>query len=914
MAKKKVFISFDFDNDKTLKEFIVGQARNPDSPFEIVETSLKEAEPWWVSLRLRRLGGIATVVLTIALGLSGLASANITVSISADPSSNSSDKKVAPSGVFFEASAADPNTADLVHGLKYEWNFGDAGAGTLTYGRPGDSANAACCTPWAAHTFETAGTYTITLTVTNSGGEVARTTKVAYVSDPSSVYGTGSSTNVCLTDDVTKTGWCPYGLTPSLVSENSFDNSLDTNKGKRIFLRCGGTYSWDTVVNLNAAGTYVTCAGSDTDACAAGFACVTGHGRANLSAGGARLLKLKITGTQPTGLANGCSAPWHTCSGNFTDGDPNGATPMISVDSNNTPYRDIVLQDIDCHDGWNCIATSDDSSKDADTAYPQVFLHRLYSWNPTCNQNIWWHVHNGAVLDSFIDGHTTYHPADGTFNVNDPQHKMGCNGAAGSDTLRSGLLRGSVFDGVRIRSRRGDSWNDGAHDYSAHYALLWMKISARGDVGGSYPNIPTNRVSITRFFGENDWSTPMDGVALAQQNQNPDSTEEITNTIVENSSCELSAPGYCVVTAGNHITLRNNTCKMIGVNTNSGCFSFNGIARLQSTNAWPNVGVPPNLGKSYHAFGNSCRSDTVGGGDHDASCVIVDVSGDIDNGGTGDLQVKNNVLFDPSNSNSDVHAFTRRTWASFPTNSHADGHVTGDGNVTMIGSNSPFAGNPPTTFADWKPTGAGDSSIVDQGASTMNFFDATGITHDITPTVGAREKDSDDDGVADDQDNCVFVPNPKVDPISYLTDNHWATLTGGQRDDDGDGYGNACDWHFPNAIAETTMGEEYQMLSLYAAHTPPEIDDGDCGTPAVPNGPRIPCAVLDLNGDGHIDNWPGSYHTGTTDFDILFDRACNGGSCSYPYGAFDNSAMPTNGNNCPSCPLKCVAGTDGHCP
>lgn len=45
MAKKKVFISFDFDNDKTLKDFIVGQAKNDDSPFEISDHSLKEAAP-----------------------------------------------------------------------------------------------------------------------------------------------------------------------------------------------------------------------------------------------------------------------------------------------------------------------------------------------------------------------------------------------------------------------------------------------------------------------------------------------------------------------------------------------------------------------------------------------------------------------------------------------------------------------------------------------------------------------------------------------------------------------------------------------------------------------------------------------------------------------------------------------------
>jgi len=45
MAKKKVFISFDFDNDKTLKDFLVGQSKNDDSPFEISDHSLKEAAP-----------------------------------------------------------------------------------------------------------------------------------------------------------------------------------------------------------------------------------------------------------------------------------------------------------------------------------------------------------------------------------------------------------------------------------------------------------------------------------------------------------------------------------------------------------------------------------------------------------------------------------------------------------------------------------------------------------------------------------------------------------------------------------------------------------------------------------------------------------------------------------------------------
>lgn len=45
MDKKKVYISFDFDNDKALKDLLIGQALNPTCPFEVIDTSLKEAAP-----------------------------------------------------------------------------------------------------------------------------------------------------------------------------------------------------------------------------------------------------------------------------------------------------------------------------------------------------------------------------------------------------------------------------------------------------------------------------------------------------------------------------------------------------------------------------------------------------------------------------------------------------------------------------------------------------------------------------------------------------------------------------------------------------------------------------------------------------------------------------------------------------
>ena len=42
---KRVFVSFDFDNDKVLYDFIVGQSKRSDSPFEISDWSMKEAAP-----------------------------------------------------------------------------------------------------------------------------------------------------------------------------------------------------------------------------------------------------------------------------------------------------------------------------------------------------------------------------------------------------------------------------------------------------------------------------------------------------------------------------------------------------------------------------------------------------------------------------------------------------------------------------------------------------------------------------------------------------------------------------------------------------------------------------------------------------------------------------------------------------
>ncbi len=42
LAAKRAFISFDFEHDEDLRNLLVGQAKNPDSPFSIQDWSLRE--------------------------------------------------------------------------------------------------------------------------------------------------------------------------------------------------------------------------------------------------------------------------------------------------------------------------------------------------------------------------------------------------------------------------------------------------------------------------------------------------------------------------------------------------------------------------------------------------------------------------------------------------------------------------------------------------------------------------------------------------------------------------------------------------------------------------------------------------------------------------------------------------------
>jgi hypothetical protein len=40
--KKRVYVCFEFDKDKALKDLLIGQSRHKETPFEVIDHSLKE--------------------------------------------------------------------------------------------------------------------------------------------------------------------------------------------------------------------------------------------------------------------------------------------------------------------------------------------------------------------------------------------------------------------------------------------------------------------------------------------------------------------------------------------------------------------------------------------------------------------------------------------------------------------------------------------------------------------------------------------------------------------------------------------------------------------------------------------------------------------------------------------------------
>lgn len=67
MAKTKVFVSFDYETDHSLKENLIAQAKRQDSPFSVTDVSLQERKPEqeWVSKAQRAIAGCDVFVVIL---------------------------------------------------------------------------------------------------------------------------------------------------------------------------------------------------------------------------------------------------------------------------------------------------------------------------------------------------------------------------------------------------------------------------------------------------------------------------------------------------------------------------------------------------------------------------------------------------------------------------------------------------------------------------------------------------------------------------------------------------------------------------------------------------------------------------------------------------------------------------------
>jgi hypothetical protein len=148
---------------------------------------------------------------------------------------------VAPLAVFFDATGTTAAaTTRPFHDLEYQWDFGDAGSGswTSTPNMPNLSRNAAMG-PVAAHVYESAGTYTVSLTAFD-GTNTATTSVEITVQDPDVVFA-GSDTR-CFSNTNNFAG-CPAGATPVANSTSFAAVTAQAAPGRRLLLQRGGAWT-----------------------------------------------------------------------------------------------------------------------------------------------------------------------------------------------------------------------------------------------------------------------------------------------------------------------------------------------------------------------------------------------------------------------------------------------------------------------------------------------------------------------------------------------------------------------------------------------------------------------------------------------------------------------------------------------
>lgn len=214
---------------------------------------------------------------------------------------------VAPLAVFFDAVA----TPDVIQppevdghqeygDLHYQWDFGDPDGGAWAVSGRSKNQDTGYV---AAHVYETPGTYTARLTVTDAEGAHESYQVEIVVEDPEAVY--GADATVCVSTGADFTG-CPDGATQVTTSEIT-DIEPHIAETKRILLRRGD--SWTTTGSVTVSsegpltiGAFGSCDSPDARGICANAPAIQANGATDTSlftlhhVTDARLMDLRLSG------------------------------------------------------------------------------------------------------------------------------------------------------------------------------------------------------------------------------------------------------------------------------------------------------------------------------------------------------------------------------------------------------------------------------------------------------------------------------------------------------------------------------------------------------------------------------------------------------------------------------------------
>jgi hypothetical protein len=570
------------------------------------------------------------------------------------------DTCVAPCAVYFDATATTDSvitsTLGVFHDAQFSWDFGDtAGGATWTNGAGQGSKNAAYG-PVTGHVFETAGTYTVTLTVYDGTNTNTGTASIT-VTDADTYFSTTKT--VCISTSGTFTG-CPTGATH--VTSSDWDAAFNANvgAGKRLLFRRGETFTASTSANIQVTGPGLVGA-YDTGAAPI----------VQASANNVNIIEYGVW-TQ-TALAD-----WRIMDLEFTGNGHSGNGGVMGNQNNPGSFDQLMIFRMNIHDVHNAMQFNDAGPDFANAnGHPG---HHLYT--------------GSAVVETTTTNVTGTTGGHSIFGAGNQYMVMGNslnNNGGGEHTFRTVCANGFVFSNNTIAGAASTKHLIKLHSYSYDTTGAWNAPSDfdAGIASVDNPTWPTTGtytqngvISDNKFVGGSEqWM-----VALGPQDNAHD--ERLRDIIVErNWFVASSSTTIGMISWVTRTTIRNNLFNLSG-----GADQYvmpvlrRGIEGTTApTETYPNY---------VSIYNNSAYSSSAG------TMIGIELapsdSGMGTNNTAANVVAKNNLAYSPSGTSPNMIHGTGASPTISATNNSSD---------AQMKSTSPnFTATPPATTAGWKPT------------------------------------------------------------------------------------------------------------------------------------------------------------------------------------------------------------------